>query len=106
MSDDAVQAMTQSQRDAWMAFCEQFNLSWEFVDLEDFGVTSSQPVLKISSAKSPAGILILPPGSKVMQFSDRIIAAGYGFSVVDVPMVADDLERFRGEEMLADWGLI
>lgn len=98
--------MTQRQRADWLAFCERFNLDWEFIDLGKIGVSGNAPVLKISTEKNPTGMLIFPPGSNVMHFAERLRSAGYGFSVVEAPRGAGDRERFPGEEMLADWGLV
>lgn len=107
MSDVAAKSMTQIQRDAWMALCEEFNLDWELVDLEKaVGLRWAAPVLKISSAKNPAGILIFPPGTKIMKFADRLTSAGFGFSVVAAPATDSAQEIIEGGQILADWGLI
>jgi hypothetical protein len=53
---------------------------------------------------APNGMLIFRTYSEVRPYVDKLIQAGYGYSILDEPLSSEcfDLESFK--EMFADWG--
>ena len=67
------------------------------------GVRIRAPVL-VRCFGAPEGMLLLTDFGLVMDLTDEILQAGYGFSIMSEPSEGEEYSRDVAVEVLADWG--
>src|SRR5258705_7972116 len=98
--------ITNGKRANWIwKACSHLGLTAEFdfkLKLKD-GIKLF-PVARILELGAPNGMLIFTSYDPIERFTEQIIDADYGFSILDEPRsdAEFDLESFR--EMFLDWG--
>lgn len=79
------------------------------VKAEVFSAGGVDPTLEVEvwvlihNAEHPSGMLLIPNGTEVLKWHDRLSALGYSYSVVGVPSEHMIEEILGLKEMLVDW---
>lgn len=90
----------------WISLaCDELGLKANFGIVVVLGQGNELRVLsKVLDIGAPNGMLIFSSYEDVQAYEDELVQAGYGYAILDEPLVGEEFDLTVFKDMFNDWG--